>query len=129
MLASDSLRVREALAAYAHPSLGRSAFDIITSVVAYLAVSVLMYLALDVSYLLTLALTLPAAGFLVRTFVVFHDCAHGSFLPSKRANVSVGPIHGPVRALAVSALAPRSCDPSRERQETSSAVAWGTSSR
>jgi omega-6 fatty acid desaturase (delta-12 desaturase) len=38
----------------------------------------------------TLALTLPAAGFLVRTFVVFHDCAHGSLLPSKRANGYVG---------------------------------------
>ena len=56
----------------------------------YLAVSVLMYLALEVSYLLTLALVLPAAGFLVRTFVVFHDCAHGSLLPSKRANRYVG---------------------------------------
>jgi omega-6 fatty acid desaturase (delta-12 desaturase) len=86
--------VREALAAYAHPSLGRSVFDIVTSVVAYLALSVLMYRALDVSYLLTLALTLPAAGFLVRTFVVFHDCAHGSFLASKRANGSVGRLLG-----------------------------------
>ena len=86
--------MREALTAYAHPSLGRSAFDILTSVVGYLAVSVVMYLALDVSYLLVLALTLPAAGFLVRTFVVFHDCAHGSFLPSKRANGSVGRLVG-----------------------------------
>ncbi len=94
MLPSDSRRVREALAAYARPSLGRSLFDIVTSLVAYLAVMVVMYLALDVSYLLTLALTLPAAGFLVRTFVVFHDCAHGSFLPSKRANATVGRLMG-----------------------------------
>jgi omega-6 fatty acid desaturase (delta-12 desaturase) len=69
-------------------------FEIVTSVVAYLALSVLMYLSLDVSYLLTLALTIPAAGFLVRTFVVFHDCAHGSFLASKRANNSVGRLMG-----------------------------------
>src|SRR5690242_11267462 len=75
---SDSRLWREELAVYAHPRLGRSVVDIVTSVVPYLAVSVLMYLALDVSYLLTLALVLPAAGFLVRTFVVFHDCAHGS---------------------------------------------------
>ena len=64
--------------------------DIITSVVPYLAISVLMYFALGVSYLLALALILPAAGFLVRTFVVFHDCAHGSLLPSKRANRYLG---------------------------------------
>jgi omega-6 fatty acid desaturase (delta-12 desaturase) len=65
-----------------------------TSVVPYLALSALMYLALDVSYVLALALAIPAAGFLVRTFVVFHDCAHGSLLPSKRANRWVGRFAG-----------------------------------
>jgi acyl-lipid omega-6 desaturase (Delta-12 desaturase) len=64
--------------------------DLATSVLPYLALSVLMYLALDVSYLLVLALAIPAAGFLVRTFIVFHDCAHGSFLPLKRANAWLG---------------------------------------
>jgi omega-6 fatty acid desaturase (delta-12 desaturase) len=91
---SDCRLGHEALAAYARPRLGRSAFEIITSVVPYAAVSVLMYLALDVSLLLTLALIIPAAGFLVRTFVVFHDCAHGSLLPSKRGNRSVGRVLG-----------------------------------
>ena len=94
MPTSDCRLGHEALAAYAHPCLGRSVLDIITSVVPYLAVSVLIYLALDVSYLLALALVLPAAGFLVRTFVVFHDCAHGSLLPSKRANRAVGRLLG-----------------------------------
>jgi omega-6 fatty acid desaturase (delta-12 desaturase) len=87
---SDSRLEHEALAVYARPRLGRSLSEIFTSVVPYLAISVVMYLALDVSYLLALALVLPAAGFLVRTFIVFHDCAHGSLLPSKRANRSVG---------------------------------------
>jgi acyl-lipid omega-6 desaturase (Delta-12 desaturase) len=70
---------REALAPYARSRLGRSLLDLATSVVPYLAVSVLMYLALGVSYLLALALAVPAAGFLLRTYIVFHDCAHGSF--------------------------------------------------
>ena len=73
---------RDALAPYAQPHLGRSLLDLATSLVPYLALLVLMYLALDVSYLLVLALAFPAAGFLLRTFIVFHDCAHGSFLPS-----------------------------------------------
>jgi omega-6 fatty acid desaturase (delta-12 desaturase) len=81
---------REVLAPYARAHLGRSLLDIATSLVPYLALSVLMYLALDVSYLLALALAIPAAGFLLRTFIVFHDCAHGSFLPSKRANSWLG---------------------------------------
>jgi acyl-lipid omega-6 desaturase (Delta-12 desaturase) len=64
--------------------------DVATSLVPYLALSVLMYWALDVSYLLVLALAVPAAGFLLRTYIVFHDCAHGSFLVSKRANAWLG---------------------------------------
>src|SRR5579859_3129706 len=85
---------REALAGYAQPRLGRSALEIMTSVVPYLALSGLMYWALDVSYLVALALALPAGGFLVRTFVVFHDCAHGSLFVSKRANRHVGRVLG-----------------------------------
>ncbi len=80
----------DALAPYSRPRLGRSLLDIATSLVPYLALSVLMYLALDVSYLLVLALAIPAAGFLLRTYIVFHDCAHGAFLPSKRANSWLG---------------------------------------
>ncbi len=83
---SDCRIGHEELTEYARPRLKRSVLEILTSVVPYLVLSVLIYLALDVSYLLTLALTLLAAGFLVRTFIVFHDCAHGSLLPSKRAN-------------------------------------------
>ena len=56
----------------------------------YVALSALMYLTLDVSYLLTLAIAIPAAGFLLRTFIMFHDCTHGAFLPSRRANTVCG---------------------------------------
>jgi acyl-lipid omega-6 desaturase (Delta-12 desaturase) len=81
---------RDVLAPYARPRLGRSLLDIVTSVVPYLALSVLMYMALGVSYALSLALAIPAAGFLLRTYILFHDCSHGSFLPSKRANAWLG---------------------------------------
>ena len=89
-MASERPFWRESLAPFEGPHLGRSILDIATSVVPFLALTVLMYLALDVSYLLTLALAIPAAGFLVRTYIVFHDCTHGSFLPSKRANTWLG---------------------------------------
>jgi omega-6 fatty acid desaturase (delta-12 desaturase) len=85
---------KEGLDPYARPHLGRSLLDLATSVVPYLALSVLMYFSLDVSYLLTLAIAIPTAGFLVRTFIVFHDCTHGSFMPSKRANEWVGAFCG-----------------------------------
>jgi omega-6 fatty acid desaturase (delta-12 desaturase) len=81
---------RGSLAPYTHPRLGRSILDACTSVVPYLALLALMIVSLNVSYLLTLAIAVPAAGFLIRTFIVFHDCTHGSFFASKRANAWLG---------------------------------------
>jgi acyl-lipid omega-6 desaturase (Delta-12 desaturase) len=81
---------REALTPFARPHLGRALLDLATAVVPYLALSALMVLSLDVSYLLTLAIAVPTAGFLLRTYILFHDCTHGSFLPSRRANLWVG---------------------------------------
>ena len=85
---------RDTLAPYARPRLGRSLLDLATAVVPYLALSVLMYMALGVSYLLVLVIAIPAAGFLVRTFILFHDCSHGSLLASKRANMWLGTVLG-----------------------------------
>ncbi|HEY2438070.1 MAG TPA: fatty acid desaturase, partial [Solirubrobacteraceae bacterium] len=85
---------REDLLPYARPHLGRSLRDLATSVVPYLALSFAMLMALKVSYLLVLVIAVPAAGFLVRTFIVFHDCSHGSFLPSRRGNAWLGTVLG-----------------------------------
>jgi acyl-lipid omega-6 desaturase (Delta-12 desaturase) len=68
--------------------------ELATSVLPYLGLSVLMYVSLKVSYLLVLAIAIPAAGFLVRTFILFHDCSHGSLLRSKRANMWLGVVLG-----------------------------------
>jgi acyl-lipid omega-6 desaturase (Delta-12 desaturase) len=81
---------RKVLTPYARPHLGRSLRDIATSLVPYLGLLLAMYFLLDVSYLLVLALSVPAAGFLVRTYIVFHDCAHGNFLPWSKANEWLG---------------------------------------
>ena len=80
----------QALAPYAQPHLGRAVLDVATSVVPYIALSVLMYLSLDVSLWLTLALAIPAAGFMLRTFILFHDCTHGAFVPTRRGNLWLG---------------------------------------
>ena len=88
--ASSAISPRTDLSRYAQPRLGRSLLDIATSVVPYLALMVAMYFLLDVSYWLVLATSIPAAGFLLRTYILFHDCGHGSFMPSKRANTWFG---------------------------------------
>jgi omega-6 fatty acid desaturase (delta-12 desaturase) len=53
-----------------------------------------MYISLDFSYWITLALAFPAAGFLIRIFIIFHDCGHGSFFKSATANRMVGFVGG-----------------------------------
>jgi omega-6 fatty acid desaturase (delta-12 desaturase) len=81
---------RTTIARHERASLSRAALDLASSVLPYLALTVAMYMSLEVSVWLTLALAIPAAGFLLRTFIVFHDCAHGSFLPSRRGNLWLG---------------------------------------
>ncbi len=85
---------RDALARYAAPRFGRSCLDLVTSVGAYLALSVVMYFALAVSPWIAVALAPLGAGFLLRTYIIFHDCTHGSFLASRRANAWWGSLCG-----------------------------------
>jgi omega-6 fatty acid desaturase (delta-12 desaturase) len=82
--------LQAALAPYAVPRLGQGISNLLTSVVPYLGLITAACFALRVSGALAFALSLLASGFLIRTFIVFHDCAHGSFLPSKRANALLG---------------------------------------
>jgi omega-6 fatty acid desaturase (delta-12 desaturase) len=85
---------RSALRVYAQPHIGRSLMQIGTSVVPYIALWILMYRMIHVSLVVVLLLAIPAAGFQVRTFILFHDCTHGSFLPTKRANAWLGAVLG-----------------------------------
>src|SRR3954453_4142367 len=81
---------RDQLAPYTEARVWRSVLDLATSVVPYLALSVVMYLLLDVSYVLVLLVAVPTGGFMLRTYILFHDCTHGSFLPTKRGNAWLG---------------------------------------
>ena len=81
---------RDSMAPYERSSAARGLLDLATSVVPYVLLSVAGYLALDTSVWITLGLSVAASGFLLRTFIVFHDCGHGSFFRSRAANLWVG---------------------------------------
>jgi len=87
-------RWKEVVAKYQQPALRRSFWQLINTLLPYAALWYLMYLSLAVSYWLTGALALLAAGFLVRVFIIFHDCGHGSFFKSQKANDILGAITG-----------------------------------
>ena len=83
---------RKRLAPYARPQLWRSCLDLLTSAVAYLVLSAAMVLSLRISAWIAIGLAPLSAVFLLRTFIVFHDCSHGSFMHSRRANLWVGSV-------------------------------------
>jgi omega-6 fatty acid desaturase (delta-12 desaturase) len=92
--AGDRTYWRGSVAPYERASNRSAAIGLLTSVGPYVVLSVAMYLLLDVSVWLTLALAIPATGFLLRTFIVFHDCTHGSYLPTRRGNLWLGRLTG-----------------------------------
>ena len=81
---------RHSVDRFARPDLRRSLLALATSVLPFLGLWTLMYFSLRISYLLVLALAVPTAGFLLRTYILHHDCSHGSLLPGRRANAYVG---------------------------------------
>lgn len=81
---------RNVVAKYQQPDLRASIFQVANSFGGLLLSVVLMYFSLRIGYWLTFLLTIPAAGFLVRIFIIQHDCGHGSFFKSRQANELLG---------------------------------------
>ncbi|MCF8379712.1 MAG: fatty acid desaturase [Bacteroidales bacterium] len=79
---------------YTQPNTAKSWWQVINSFIPYIALWILMIYSLNYSYWYTLALSFIAAGFLVRIFIIFHDCGHGSFFKSTNLNKVVGIIAG-----------------------------------
>lgn len=73
---------------------GKATWQLINSLGAYVALWVVMYFTVQVSWLLTLPFALLAAGVLVRVFIISHDCGHGSFLKSERWRTFWGVVTG-----------------------------------
>jgi acyl-lipid omega-6 desaturase (Delta-12 desaturase) len=89
------------LAAYRQPKLSRSLLELAITAGSLAVIWVLAWMALKVGWWwLALPLVLPAAGFLVRLFMIQHDCGHGSFFENRAANDWVG------RAIGVLTLTP-----------------------
>lgn len=79
---------------YARPDTKRAVWQLLNSIVPFLALWVLMWKSLDWSYAITLALAVPTVGFMIRIFIIQHDCGHGSFLGSRRVNDAIGFVLG-----------------------------------
>src|SRR5450631_1079724 len=90
----DPQRLPGALSCYRDPSPARSVTEIAVTVAPLVALWATMWALMPVSYWLSLALSLPAAGFLVRVFMIQHDCGHGAFFRTRAVNDWVGRVLG-----------------------------------
>jgi len=86
----------QAVRGYEQPSVRQAIWQIVNSFIPYLLLWILMIRLVQsgASYWITLVLSVVAAGFLIRIFIVFHDCGHNSFFASRRANTILGYVAG-----------------------------------
>src|SRR5437762_9454325 len=82
------------VARYQRPSLPRAIWQIVNTFGSFALLWYLMYLSLSVSWWLVAPLAILAGAFVVRVFIIFHDCGHGSYFRSRLANDVLGFITG-----------------------------------
>jgi len=87
-------RWHQMIAEFSQADNRRANWQLVNSILPYIGLWILMPFALKVSYWLVLPLALLAAGFLIRIFIIMHDCGHGSFFKTKKANDFWGYITG-----------------------------------
>jgi omega-6 fatty acid desaturase (delta-12 desaturase) len=92
----DARTWTQVLTRYREPSRTRSTLEIAITIVPLVLLWVLMWVLLDLSYWVALPVAVPAAGFLVRLFMIQHDCGHGAFFRNRLTNDWVGRVLGVV---------------------------------
>ena len=95
-VSAPSVNLRKLCAQFATPHVGRAVWQLINTLVPFAALWTLMAWSVvgEWGYGWTLLLAVPAAGLYVRTFIIQHDCGHGSFFANSRANDMVGRVLG-----------------------------------
>jgi len=85
---------KEIVMRYQKPAIWRGAWQIVNTLIPYALLWYLMFLSLRISFWLALPLAALAGAFMVRVFIISHDCGHGSFFKSRTANDIWGFITG-----------------------------------
>jgi acyl-lipid omega-6 desaturase (Delta-12 desaturase) len=91
---SGSASWQQIVSRYQQPSALRALWQLFNTLIPYAVLWCLLYYSLQVSWWLTIPLAALAGAFLVRIFIIFHDCGHGSYFESRHANDTLGFITG-----------------------------------
>jgi omega-6 fatty acid desaturase (delta-12 desaturase) len=87
-------QLKKSVAPYEKSNTKSSVKQLLNTFPPFFLLWIAAYLSLSVSYWLTLLFAVLASGFLIRIFIVFHDCCHQSFFKSRKANEIIGTIAG-----------------------------------
>ena len=93
-MTTEKFRWQGIVSKYAYPETWRSVWQVFNSVIPFMLLWYIMYRSMAIGYWLTLLLAVPTAGFMVRCFIIFHDCCHGSFFKTIKANDRLGLVLG-----------------------------------
>ena len=93
-MSTEKFKWQGIVSKYAYPETWRSVWQVANSVIPFLVMWYIMYRSLEIGYWLTLILAVPTGGFMVRCFIIFHDCCHGSFFKTIKANDRLGLVLG-----------------------------------
>ncbi|MGN7455656.1 fatty acid desaturase [Paenibacillus pasadenensis] len=91
---NQTKQLRKMIAPFERNDKTASVRQLLNTIPPFILLWIAAYASLQVSYALTLLLSALAAGFLIRSFIIFHDCCHGSFFRSRKANDALGTLLG-----------------------------------
>lgn len=94
MIKEKQRSLRKQMAPFEKSTTKNSILQIGNTILPFFLLWILAYQSLSISYVLTVILSVIAAGFLVRVFIIFHDCCHYSFFKNRKANDILGTITG-----------------------------------
>src|SRR5690625_535353 len=87
-------QLRKNVAPFAQSDTKSSVRQLFNTLLPFFLLWFLAYQSLNISVWLTVALSIIASGFVIRIFIIFHDCTHYSFFKNNKANRIVGTITG-----------------------------------
>ncbi|PBB07064.1 MULTISPECIES: fatty acid desaturase [Salimicrobium] len=87
-------QLKKDVSEFAKPDTKAGIIQLLNTMVPFVTLWVLAYLSLEISAWLAVPVAILAGAFVVRIFIIFHDCTHSSFLPSQKANRTIGIISG-----------------------------------
>ena len=93
-------QLRKDVMPFAKSQTKTSIIQLFNTILPFFALWFLAYQSLSISFWLSLLFSIGAAGFMIRTFIIFHDCAHQSFFKSKKWNTIFGTFTGVITHFA-----------------------------